>query len=112
MPLTLTKAHLHGAMAGALVGVMATLSMSHWLAQPDPTKVTATIPTPITVVEPAPRFVFDTVLPNEEVDLTPDIEPAELTAGDTDTPDYLLQVGSFRQEEDADRRRGCGVAWG
>jgi cell division protein FtsN len=106
MPLTLTKAHLHGAMAGALVGVMATLSMSHWLAQPDPTKVTATIPAPITVVEPAPRFVFDTVLPNEEVDLTPDIEPAELTAGDTDTPDYLLQVGSFRQEEDADRRRG------
>jgi cell division protein FtsN len=85
---------------------MATLSMSHWVAQPDPTTLTATIPAPTTVVEPAPRFVFDTVLPNEEVDLTPDIEPAELTTGDTHTADYLLQVGSFRQEEDADRRRG------
>ena len=96
-PPTLTKAHLHGAMA---------LSISHWLAQPDPNLVAETMPAATTVVEPAPRFVFDTVLPNEEVDLTPDIEPAELTTDGTHTADYLLQVGSFRQEEDADRRRG------
>ena len=105
-PPTLTKAHLHGAMAGALAGVMATLSINHWLAQPDPNLAIETMPAPTTVVEPAPRFVFDTVLPNEEVDLTPDIEPAELTTDSTHTADYLLQVGSFRQEEDADRRRG------
>ena len=106
LPPTLTKAHLHGAMAGALAGVMATLSINHWLAQPDPNLMAETMPAPTTVVEPTPRFVFDTVLPNEEVDLTPDIEPAELTAGGTHTADYLVQVGSFRQEEDADRRRG------
>ena len=105
-PPTLTKAHLHGAMAGALAGVVATLSISHWLAQPDPNLVAETMPAATTVVEPAPRFIFDTVLPNEEVDLTPDIEPAELTTDSTHTADYLLQVGSFRQEEDADRRRG------
>ena len=70
-------------MAGALAGVMATLSINHWLAQPDPNLAIETMPAPTTVVEPAPRFVFDTVLPNEEIDLTPDIEPAELTAGDT-----------------------------
>ena len=105
-PPTLTKAHFHGAMAGLLAGVVGTLSMSQWIAQPDPNLVTETTPAPTTAAEPAPRFVFDTVLPNEEVDLTPDIEPAELTAGDTHTADYLLQIGSFRQEEDADRRRG------
>ncbi len=105
-PPTLTRAHLHGAIAGALAGVMATLSISHWLSQPEPAAVTAAIPAPTTVIEPALRFVFDTVLPNEEVDLTPDIEPVELTAGDTHTADYLLQIGSFRQEADADRRRG------
>ena len=105
-PPTLTKAHLHGAVAGAVAGVMATLSISHWLAQPDANLLAETMPEATTVIEPAPRCVFDTVLPNEEVDLTPDIEPAELTAGGTDTADYLLQVGSFRQGEDADRRRG------
>ena len=29
-----------------------------------------------------------------------------MTTDSTHTADYLLQVGSFRQEEDADRRRG------
>ena len=105
-PPTLTKAHLHGAIAGALTGVMATLSINHWIAQPDPVAVTGAIPAPTVVVEPVPQFIFDTVLPNEEVDLTPDIEPAELTASDTHMAQYLLQIGSFRQEADADRRRG------
>lgn len=105
-PPTLTKAHLHGAIAGALAGVMATLSIDHWIAQPDAVAVTGAIPAPTVVVEPVPQFVFDTVLPNEEVDLTPDIEPAELTASDTHMAQYLLQIGSFRQEADADRRRG------
>ena len=49
------------------------------------------------------------MLPNQELDLSPDIEPAELRANDTPTDEYLLQIGSFRQEGDADRRRG-GVA--
>ena len=105
-PPTLTKAHFDGAMAGLLAGVVGTLSMSQWIAQPDPVAVTGAIPAPTVVVEPVPQFIFDTVLPNEEVDLTPDIEPAELTAGDTHMAQYLLQIGSFRHEAEADRRRG------
>ena len=48
-PPTLTKAHLHGAVAGALAGVMATLSISHWLAQPDANLLAETMPEATTV---------------------------------------------------------------
>ena len=46
------------------------------------------------------------MLPNQELDLNPDIEPADLQSGNTSNAQYLLQVGSFRQQVDADRRRG------
>ena len=103
---TLTPAHLHGAIAGALAGVLATLSISDWLAQPDSGVAIEAVQPPPVVIEPTPRFDFYTVLPNQELDLSPDIEPAELRANDTPTDEYLLQIGSFRQEGDADRRRG------
>ena len=41
-----------------------------------------------------------------ELDLNPDIEPADLQSGNASSAQYLLQVGSFRQQADADRRRG------
>jgi cell division septation protein DedD len=55
---------------------------------------------------PKPRFDFYTLLPEQTIDV--EVDPAEVTAprdtpGATET--YLLQAGSFRQREDADRRR-------
>ena len=57
-------------------------------------------------VETGPRFDFYEVLPNQELDLNPEIEPADLQTSRLDNEQYLLQVGSFRKETDADRRRG------
>ncbi len=56
---------------------------------------------------PRPRFDFYTVLPEQT------IEPSSPAGGGKTTPEnsaeatelYLLQAGSFRQREDADRRR-------
>ncbi|MDH4040759.1 MAG: SPOR domain-containing protein [Gammaproteobacteria bacterium] len=54
---------------------------------------------------PKPRFDFYTMLPQQTLDGP--VEPAEVTtppAGATEES-YLLQAGSFRQREEADRRR-------
>jgi len=56
---------------------------------------------------PKPRFDFYTLLPEQSIDV--DVEPAEMAkprntvAASTEV--YLLQAGSFRQQDDADRRR-------
>ena len=56
---------------------------------------------------PKPRFDFYTLLPEQSIDV--DVEPAEMAkprntvAAGTEV--YLLQAGSFRQQDDADRRR-------
>ena len=55
---------------------------------------------------PKPRFDFYTLLPEQTIDV--EVDPAEVTAPratGTVTETYLLQAGSFRQREDADRRR-------
>ena len=57
-------------------------------------------------IETGPRFDFYTVLPNQELDLNSGIEPASLENTEPDQTQYILQVGSFRQQDDADRRRG------
>jgi hypothetical protein len=55
---------------------------------------------------PKPRFDFYTMLPEQEIEVD---EPAQQPSRNAATtqPDayYLLQAGSFRQREDADRRR-------
>jgi len=53
-----------------------------------------------------PRFDFYTLLPEQKVEV--EIDPASIaTARSNPSNDqYLLQAGSFKQEEDADRRRG------
>jgi hypothetical protein len=57
---------------------------------------------------PKPRFDFYTLLPEQTIDV--ELEPGETQlprAGATAATSerYLLQAGSFRQREDADRRR-------
>ncbi len=70
---------------------------------------------------PKPRFDFYTMLPEQRIEVSPDASAADAAAGSPATVEraapapattepvkqdrYLLQAGSFRQREDADRRR-------
>jgi hypothetical protein len=57
---------------------------------------------------PKPRFDFYTLLPEQTIDveLAPDESPRPRTGTTGEgSEQYLLQAGSFRQREDADRRR-------
>lgn len=54
---------------------------------------------------PSPEFEFFEVLPSQEI--TVEVDPADLPKPrNADSKRYLLQAGSFRQADDADRRRG------
>ena len=105
-PPTLTGAHLQGFVVGCLAGILVTAAVVAWLetAADDPSTPTPVAPE-LDVAE-GPRFDFYTMLPSEEMDLSPEIEPAALDDESKATAQYLLQVGSFRREEDADTRRG------
>ncbi|MEH6567590.1 MAG: SPOR domain-containing protein [Halioglobus sp.] len=54
---------------------------------------------------PKPRFDFYTLLPEQTIDV--EVDPGEIAKSRTSkkTELYLLQTGSFKQAEDADRRR-------
>ncbi|MDP5063076.1 MAG: SPOR domain-containing protein [Haliea sp.] len=57
---------------------------------------------------PKPRFDFYTLLPEQTIDV--EVEPSAMTAplpsaSPQVTESFVLQAGSFRQREDADRRR-------
>jgi cell division septation protein DedD len=56
---------------------------------------------------PRPRFDFYTLLPEQtmDVEVEPAPELASPTSSNVSTDFYLLQAGSFRQQEDAERRR-------
>jgi len=56
---------------------------------------------------PKPRFDFYTMLPSQstKVEVEPAPEPVKPRSSNTPDEYYLLQAGSFRQREDADRRR-------
>ena len=55
---------------------------------------------------PKPRFDFYTMLPEQSIeDEEPAPEPAAPAETSRPSEYYLLQAGSFRQREDADRRR-------
>jgi cell division protein FtsN len=61
-------------------------------------------PDPAVTEAPRPRFDFYKLLPEQTSDV--EVEPAEVaTPRASNTENYLLQAGSFRQREDADRRR-------
>ena len=93
-------------MAGCVTGVLASLGTAHWSQQSEEPAQARPLSPPNLRVETGPRFDFYEVLPNQELDLNPEIEPADLQAPSRDSAQYLLQVGSFRKEADADRRRG------
>lgn len=105
-PPTLSAAHLQGFVAGCVTGVLASLGTAHWSQQSEEPAQARPLSPPNLRVETGPRFDFYEVLPNQELDLNPEIEPADLQAPARDSAQYLLQVGSFRKEADADRRRG------
>jgi hypothetical protein len=57
---------------------------------------------------PKPRFDFYTLLPEQTIEVELDPEEVQRPRASTTNPSpeqYLLQAGSFRQREDADRRR-------
>lgn len=105
-PPTLNTSHLQGFVVGCVTGSLICVGILNALETGEQAAETAPITPPTIEVEAGPRFDFYTVLPNQELDLNPDIEPAALEAKSSDQAQYLLQVGSFRQEGDADRRRG------
>ncbi|MBT4521928.1 MAG: sporulation protein [Halieaceae bacterium] len=64
-------------------------------------------PAPTAEQPPKPRYDFYTLLPEQTIDI--EVDPDEIpehppATGDKDEV-YLLQAGSFKQREDADRRR-------
>ena len=93
--------------AGVITGVF--LSFLAYLGSLPPTGPDGTVveTTEETAPPPKPRFDFYTMLPEQTIE--DDTPPAELqaraTAQPTSSEYYLLQAGSFRQREDADRRR-------
>lgn len=57
-----------------------------------------------TAAAPTPEYEFFDVLPSQEI--TVDVDPAEMPAARSDSQkQFLLQAGSFREADDADRRR-------
>lgn len=84
----------------SFIAFMATLPANQG-AGPDETVAGEPEPKPV----PKPRFDFYTLLPERKIEV--DVDPAEVTQtrASSESETYLLQAGSFRQREDADRRR-------
>ena len=108
-PPSLNQDHLKGFAAGALGGLIIGVASMAWLTTTNEQPSTA-LSDPVITADPSggpkPRYDFFTVLPNQELDLASDVEPAGLSDNDSDADLYLLQAGSFRLQTDADRRRG------
>ena len=109
-PPSLNQDHLKGFAVGAIAGLLIGVASMAWLSTPQELpgidRQNQGIDTGIVGEDPKPRYDFFTVLPNQDLDLTSDVEPAALSENATDNDLYLLQAGSFRLQKDADRRRG------
>jgi len=105
-PPSLSAAHFQGFAVGLIAGILASIVFIPASESPVPATESLPMTTSAGQVDEGPRFDFYTVLPNQELDLNPDIEPADLQSRSEGDAQYLLQVGSFRQQADADRRRG------
>ena len=105
-PATLSKAHVQGFVAGCAAGLLAAVGADRWSESAEDVLAAAAPALPTLQIESGPRFDFYQVLPNQELDLSPDIEPADLREASKSNTEYLLQAGSFRKESDEDRRRG------
>ena len=106
VPPTLNRAHLQGFVVGCVAGGLGCLGLLNALEANETVADTPPAAPSELEVTVGPRFDFYTVLPNQELDLNPNIDPAGLKSGNASSAQYLLQVGSFRQQADADRRRG------
>ncbi len=107
-PPSLTAEHVKGFLAGAIAGVLMGAGGMVYLTKESAKGPVATVE-PVTSqseAAPKPRFDFYTVLPNQNLDLGADIEPAAVSSKQTSTDLYVLQAGSFRMQKDADQRRG------
>ncbi len=100
--------------AGVLTGIFLSL-LGYLAALPDPANPAQEIAeapaTPAAEV-PKPRFDFYTLLPQQTIDVKEEPEPVEPAAVVSKAPTpsaapqpYFLQAGSFRQQDDAERRR-------
>jgi cell division protein FtsN len=102
-PVTTWKWFTAGLVCGVFLSFMAWLSSQPREGSPvlaDADQVTADSP-------PKPRFDFYTLLPEQQVKV--ETGPAKTTSAKavtTDSDQFLLQAGSFKQPADADRRRG------
>ena len=97
--------------AGLLSGVF--LSFLLYLGTLPPGTAPATLAaegdtTPVASEPPKPRFQFYTLLPEQSLDMDLEKEPAQPAHSSPSSKPgefFLLQAGSFKQREDADRRR-------
>jgi hypothetical protein len=91
--------------AGLLCGVF--LSGLVWLALQTPEATPGAPTQTVTTREdrPRPRFDFYTLLPEQRIDVELEPEAADTASAPPRPSQYLLQAGSFKQAEDADRRR-------
>jgi cell division protein FtsN len=96
--------------AGVLSGILlcfitylTTLPAEH--AQSPEGPQAAVDPQPAVEQAPKPRFDFYTLLPERTIEV--EVDPGEVAKTRTTKPTelYVLQAGSFRQKEDAERRR-------
>ncbi len=92
--------------AGVASGVLLSFLLYLGILSPDPTSISRPAPAVSAEEEPPKaRFDFYTRLPQQSVDV--EVDPDEI-ANARQSPDaerFLLQAGSFKQREDADRRR-------
>ncbi len=91
-------------LAGMLCGLF--LAGLLWLASQQPeAPVDRTAAAEPREERPQPRFDFYTLLPEQRIDVEVDPEAMASASAEPDADQFLLQAGSFKQPEDADRRR-------
>ena len=96
-PPSLNQDHLKGFAVGAIAGLLIGVASMAWLSTPQELpgidRQNQGIDASIAGEDPKPRYDFFTVLPNQDLDLTSDVEPAALSENATDNDLYLLQAG-------------------
>ena len=98
------RAYLAGLLSGVFLSFLLYLGTLPPAIKPGDSPQAAPT-TAVPAEPPKPRFDFYTMLPEQTIDGP--VEPAEVAKPPPGAAQvtYLLQAGSFRQREDADRRR-------
>jgi cell division septation protein DedD len=103
-PGSAVRSYFSGLLSGIFLCFLAYLYMLPPADAPAPGPETAPVAS-VPAEPPKPRFDFYTMLPQQTLEDA--VEPAGVASPPAGAPaeSYLLQAGSFRQREDADRRR-------